>query len=134
MLLFGFAMILIWGVINPPPNGHHYLLGLTLSNFVGKTVYVTTLLAIMFLCGSVANSPRLRSWASFPETGSGRRPSSWARPWPRTGTRAVGRDADPSLIPPAHGAEQGHVFIRLCLRRGLVRELERVINRVIHVR
>ena len=67
VLLFGFSMILIWGVINPPPSGHHYLLGLTLSNFVGKTVYVTALLAIMFLCGSVQLAGVCGSWASFPE-------------------------------------------------------------------
>jgi hypothetical protein len=69
VLLFGFVMILIWGVIAPPPSGHHYLFGLTLSNFVGKTVYVTALLSIMFLCGSVQLSGACGSWAKFPTWG-----------------------------------------------------------------
>jgi hypothetical protein len=34
-------------------QAYHYLLGLRVSNFVGKTVYVTGLICIMFLCGSV---------------------------------------------------------------------------------
>jgi hypothetical protein len=67
VLLIGFVMILIWGLIAPPSSGHHYLLGLTLSNFVGKTVYVTALFTIMFLCGSVQLSGACGSWASFPE-------------------------------------------------------------------
>ena len=53
LLLLGFGMILVWWAVAPPPNGHHLILGLTLSNFVGKTVYVTILMCIMLLCGSV---------------------------------------------------------------------------------
>ena len=55
VLLIGFTMILVWGTIAPPvsADGMHHILGLTLSNFVGKTVYVTSLFVIMFLCGSV---------------------------------------------------------------------------------
>ena len=34
-------------------RAYHYLLGLRVSNLVGKTVYVTGLICIMFLCGSV---------------------------------------------------------------------------------
>lgn len=67
VLFFGFMAILIWGVIAPPEDGFHYLFGLTLSNFVGKTVYVTALITIMFLCGSVQLSGACGSWASFPE-------------------------------------------------------------------
>lgn len=67
VLFFGFMAILIWGVIAPPADGNHYPFGLTLSNFVGKTVYVTALLTIMFLCGSVQLSGACGSWASFPE-------------------------------------------------------------------
>ncbi|MFO0918596.1 MAG: hypothetical protein U0872_09810 [Planctomycetaceae bacterium] len=58
---------LIWGVIAPPATGSHYLLGLTLSNFVGKTVYVTALFTIMLLCGSVQLSGACGDWATFPE-------------------------------------------------------------------
>ena len=53
VLLIGLMMIFVWGVIAPPEGGAHYLFGLTLSNFVGKTVFVTALFCIMFLCGSV---------------------------------------------------------------------------------
>lgn len=67
VIAIGFLMILIWGVIDPPASGSHYLLGLTLSNFVGKTVYVTALLTIMFLCGSVQLSGACGDWAAFPE-------------------------------------------------------------------
>ena len=67
VLAIGFMMVLIWGVIAPPSTGAHYLFGLTLSNFVGKTVYVTTLLTIMFLCGSVQLSGACGNWATFPE-------------------------------------------------------------------
>lgn len=67
VLAIGLMTILIWGLIAPPETGFHHLLGLTLSNFVGKTVYVTALLAIMFLCGSVQLSGACGNWASFPE-------------------------------------------------------------------
>lgn len=67
VVALGFMMILIWGVIAPPASGAHHLLGLTLSNFVGKTVYVTALLTIMLLCGSVQLSGACGDWATFPE-------------------------------------------------------------------
>ncbi len=53
VLLIGLMIVLIWGLIAPPPGGIHQMFGLTLSNFVGKTVYMTELFCIMFLCGSV---------------------------------------------------------------------------------
>ena len=52
LLLIGLVMILVWGVVAPPVGGAHHLFGLTLSNFVGKTVFVTILFCIMFLCGA----------------------------------------------------------------------------------
>lgn len=52
VVLLGLMAVLVWGVIAPPIDGSHSLLGLHVSNFVGKTVYVTTLLVIMLLCGS----------------------------------------------------------------------------------
>lgn len=67
VVAIGFMMVLIWGVIAPPATGSHYLLGLTLSNFVGKTVYVTALFTIMLLCGSVQLSGACGDWATFPE-------------------------------------------------------------------
>lgn len=53
LLLIALMTILIWGSIDPPTDGAHYILGAPLSNFVGKMVYVTGLICIMLLCGSV---------------------------------------------------------------------------------
>ena len=51
VILIGLMMIMIWGLIAPPESGVHHIFGLSLSNFVGKTVYVSGLFSIMFLCG-----------------------------------------------------------------------------------
>lgn len=67
ILLMGLMMIVVWGVVAPPATGYHHLFGLSVSNFVGKTVYVTALLTIMFLCGSVQLSGACGSLAQFPE-------------------------------------------------------------------
>jgi hypothetical protein len=53
VLLIAVMMVLVWGLVAPPADGAHYLLGLRVGNFVGKTMYVTGLLVIMLLCGSV---------------------------------------------------------------------------------
>jgi hypothetical protein len=53
LALTGLVMMLVWGSIAPPESGSHYLLGLTVSNYVGKFVYVAALFCIMFLCGAV---------------------------------------------------------------------------------
>ena len=58
-------MIMIWGLIAPPADGFHHIFGLSLSNFVGKTVYVTALFSIMFLCGSVQLSGACGSLVCF---------------------------------------------------------------------
>lgn len=67
ILLIGVVMIIIWGVVAPPPGGAHRLLGLTLGNFVGKTVFVSGLTCIMFLCGSVQLSGFCASCCRFEE-------------------------------------------------------------------
>ena len=67
VVLIGLVAVLIWGSIAPPPGGSHFILGLKLSNFVGKTVLVTTLFCIMFLCGSVQLSGCCASCCSFEE-------------------------------------------------------------------
>jgi hypothetical protein len=67
VVLIGLMMTMIWGVIAPPTGGHHVILGLTLSNFVGKFVYVTALLVMMTVCGTVQLSGACGDWASFPE-------------------------------------------------------------------
>lgn len=53
VVMIGVLAVLVWGTIAPPPAGGHYFLGLVLSNFVGKTVMVTALVCIMFVCGSI---------------------------------------------------------------------------------
>ena len=53
VVLLGLMAVLVWGVVAPPEAGVHSLLGLKVSNFVGKTVYVTTLIVIMLLAGSM---------------------------------------------------------------------------------
>ncbi len=60
IVLIGFMAVLVWGCIAPPEGGFHSILGLEVSNFVGKTVYVTGLICIMFICGSIqlAGNPR----------------------------------------------------------------------------
>ena len=65
VLLVGLMAVLVWGLIAPPPDGVHYLYGLRPSNFVGKGVYVTMLMTIMALCGSVQLSGACGSL--FPE-------------------------------------------------------------------
>lgn len=53
LLLLGAVSVLVWSTVAPPVGGHHELLGLTVGNVVGKTIYVTGLVVIAFLCGSV---------------------------------------------------------------------------------
>jgi hypothetical protein len=67
VLLLMVVAIIGWGVIAPPESGAHHMLGLTLSNFVGKTVYVTALVVIALLCGSVQLSGLSGSLATFEE-------------------------------------------------------------------
>ncbi|CAK9030972.1 Uncharacterized protein SCF082_LOCUS19426, partial [Durusdinium trenchii] len=52
VILIALMAVLVWGTIAPTEAGHE-MFGLAVSNFVGKTVYVTSLLVIAFLCGSV---------------------------------------------------------------------------------
>lgn len=67
ILLIVFMATLVWGLIAPPAGDHHNLLGLHVTNFVGKFVYVAALTVMMFLCGSVQLSGLCGSWARFPE-------------------------------------------------------------------
>lgn len=52
VLLIGLMAVLVWSMIAPDP-AEHVLFGLHVSNAVGKIVYVTGLIVIAFLCGSV---------------------------------------------------------------------------------
>ncbi len=68
LVLIALAAVLVWGVISPPVGGSHYLLGLTVSNFGGKTVYVTALVCLMLFCGSVqlaGFTPRSLSYVGY---------------------------------------------------------------------
>ncbi|MCA9076167.1 MAG: hypothetical protein KDA93_14150 [Planctomycetaceae bacterium] len=67
VLLIMFMAILTWGMIAPPESGRHAMLGLSLSNFVGKTVYVTALTVIALLCGSVQLAGLCGSLCNFDE-------------------------------------------------------------------
>ncbi len=53
VLLLMFVTILVWGAIAPPPAGSHQILGLNVSNYIGKALYIFGLAAITALCGSV---------------------------------------------------------------------------------
>lgn len=67
LVLIGIVATLVWGVVAPPTGGSHFLLGLTLSNFVGKFVYVTSLMVMMLLCGSAQMAGACGTWANFSE-------------------------------------------------------------------
>lgn len=67
VVLIGLVMVLVWGTITAPAQPTHHIFGLTLSNYVGKTVYVTVLFCIMFLCGSVQLAGFAPACCRFPE-------------------------------------------------------------------
>jgi hypothetical protein len=67
LILLGFLAVLVWGTVAPPAAGAHQFFGLTLGNFVGKTVLVTALICIMLLCGSVQLSGACGSLCQFHE-------------------------------------------------------------------
>jgi len=67
VVLIGVVMVVVWGTIASPMEPTHHIFGLTLSNYVGKTVYVTVLFCIMFLCGSVQLSGLAPACCRFPE-------------------------------------------------------------------
>lgn len=65
VLLIGAVWVLIWGVVAPPESGRHFILGLSVTNYVGKVVYVTALFCLMFLCGSVQLSGCCNQWCEI---------------------------------------------------------------------
>lgn len=52
LLLIAFVWTIVWAVVAPPLSGSYHLFGLTISNFVGKFVYVSSLYCLMFLAGA----------------------------------------------------------------------------------
>lgn len=67
VLLIAFLWVLVWGIVAPPEGGYHHLLGLTVVNFVGKLMYVTALMVIALLCGSVQLSGAVDNYLHFVE-------------------------------------------------------------------
>jgi len=53
VLLLGLTAVFVWGTISSPEGGYYDIYGLMVSNYVGKTVYVTGLICIALLAGSV---------------------------------------------------------------------------------
>ena len=66
VVLIGLVAVLAWGSVWPPPRGYYDLLGLRISNFVGKTVYVSGLICLMLLSGAVQLSGSCSRWLCFP--------------------------------------------------------------------
>jgi hypothetical protein len=67
VFLLMFLSVLIWGSVAPPVGGEHFMLGLSVSNYVGKFIYVTMLTCIALLCGSAQLSGAFGSLCEFPE-------------------------------------------------------------------
>lgn len=67
LVLVALVATLVWGMVDPPTEGSHFLIGKTVGNFVGKFMYVTGLLVIMLICGSVQLAGGCGTWATFPE-------------------------------------------------------------------
>ena len=67
VLLTALMTVLVWSLISSPEDGVHRLYGLAVSNAVGKTIYVTSLTVIAFLCGSVQLSGSCGKWCRFEE-------------------------------------------------------------------
>ena len=65
VLLIALVTVLVWGLISPPADGHHYLFGLQVSNFTGKTVYVTVLTCLALIAGSLQLSGCCSAWCCF---------------------------------------------------------------------
>ncbi|MCA9083576.1 MAG: hypothetical protein KDA81_05955 [Planctomycetaceae bacterium] len=65
VLLLMFLAVLVWGAVAPPVEGTHSILGLTVSNYAGKFIYVTMLTCIALLCGSVQMSGTFGSLIDF---------------------------------------------------------------------
>jgi len=65
VLLLMFVAVLVWGAVAPPVDGKHFMLGLKVSNYAGKFIYVTMLTCIAFLCGSAQLSGAFGSLEQF---------------------------------------------------------------------
>src|SRR5258708_19436395 len=59
-------MVLVWGSVSPEAGAFEFF-GLSVSNFVAKTVYVSGLFVIVFLAGAVQLSGCCAAWVPFEE-------------------------------------------------------------------
>jgi hypothetical protein len=66
LTLLALSFVFIWGVVAPPETTHN-ILGLEVSNFVGKFVKVAALVTIAFLCGAVQLSGACACCVKFDE-------------------------------------------------------------------
>lgn len=66
VVLVAAVAVLVWGSV-APGSGSYDFLGLKVSNFVEKTVYVSGLVCIMFLAGALQLSGCCASWCQFEE-------------------------------------------------------------------
>lgn len=67
ILLLMFVTVIVWGAVAPPVNGKHLMLGLSVSNYAGKFIYVTMLTCIALLCGSAQLSGAFGRLGEFPD-------------------------------------------------------------------
>ena len=67
VILLMFVAVLVWGAVAPPVDGKHVMLGLSVSNYAGKFIYVTMLTCIALLCGSAQLSGAFGRLCEFPE-------------------------------------------------------------------
>ncbi|MCX7397221.1 MAG: hypothetical protein NT138_06015 [Planctomycetales bacterium] len=67
VFLMMFVSVLVWGSVAPPVGGEHFMFGLSVSNYVGKFIYVTMLTCIALLCGSAQLSGAFGKLCEFPE-------------------------------------------------------------------
>ncbi|MEZ6124183.1 MAG: hypothetical protein R3C49_13555 [Planctomycetaceae bacterium] len=65
VLLMMALAVIVWGAVAPPIEGVHTLFGLTVSNHVGKFIYVTMLTCIALICGSIQMSGTFGSLIDF---------------------------------------------------------------------
>ena len=67
ILLLMFVAVLVWGAVAPPASGKHFMVGLSVSNYFGKFIYVTILSCIALLCGSAQLSGAFGRLGEFPD-------------------------------------------------------------------
>jgi hypothetical protein len=67
IVLMMLVATIVWGSVAPPETGAHSLLGLSVSNYVGKFIYVTFLTCIAFLSGAAQLSGAFGKLCEFPE-------------------------------------------------------------------